>query len=107
MKIGDVVYIRGTIDEIRKDTIIIHNAGGYFGTVESEIVSGELRTKQDVLEVLDRALTLMDAEGWAYCDYLLDTFAGTGNVGEYQRHVSAVVGNIRERLQAEFGEENE
>lgn len=36
-KIGDEVYIRGNIDEIRKDTIIIRNDGGYFGTIENEI----------------------------------------------------------------------
>ena len=37
MKIGDEVYIHGYIDEIRKDTVIIQNEGGYFGTVEEEI----------------------------------------------------------------------
>lgn len=37
MKIGDEVYIHGYVDEIRKDTVIIRNAGGYFGTTENEI----------------------------------------------------------------------
>lgn len=37
MKIGDEVYIHGYVDEIRNDTIIIRNDGGYFGTVASEI----------------------------------------------------------------------
>ena len=37
MKIGDEVYVHGYIDEIRQDTIIIRNDGGYFGTVPSEI----------------------------------------------------------------------
>lgn len=37
MRIGDEVFVRGTIDEIRKDTVIIKNRGGYFGTVEEEI----------------------------------------------------------------------
>lgn len=37
MKIGDEVSIHGFVDEIRKDTVIIRNDGGYFGTVESEI----------------------------------------------------------------------
>lgn len=37
MKIGDEVYIHGYIDEIRKDTIIIKNNGGYFGTILDEI----------------------------------------------------------------------
>ena len=53
MKIGDEVYIHGYIDEIRKDTIIIKNEGGYFGTVADEIVSGELRTKQDIDSVIE------------------------------------------------------
>lgn len=38
VKIGDEVFIHGYVDEIRKDTIIIRNEGGYFGTVESEII---------------------------------------------------------------------
>ena len=37
MKIGDEVYVHGYIDEIRNDVVIIHNSGGYFGTVPSEI----------------------------------------------------------------------
>ena len=37
MRIGDEVYIHGYVDEIRKDTVIIRNDGGYFGTVKSEI----------------------------------------------------------------------
>lgn len=36
MKINDEVYIHGYVDEIRKDTIIIRNDGGYFGTVKNE-----------------------------------------------------------------------
>lgn len=38
MKIGDEVYVHGSIDEIRKNTVIISNDGGYFGTVSSEII---------------------------------------------------------------------
>ncbi len=41
MKIGDEVYIHGYVDEIRKDTIIIKNDGGYFGTMSSEIIDKE------------------------------------------------------------------
>lgn len=37
LKIGDEVYVHGYVDEIRKDTIIIRNDGGYFGTVPSEV----------------------------------------------------------------------
>ena len=39
MKIGDEVYVHGYVDEIRKDVIIIRNGGGYFGTIEGEIVT--------------------------------------------------------------------
>ena len=46
MKIGDTVYVHGYVDEIRKDTVIIRNDGGYFGTVPSEIVmSGFIQCK--------------------------------------------------------------
>ena len=39
MKIGETVYVRGTVDEIRKDVVIIKNEGGYFGTVPEEIAA--------------------------------------------------------------------
>ena len=39
MKIGDEIYVRGTVDEIRGDTVIIKNEGGYFGTTKTEIIS--------------------------------------------------------------------
>lgn len=38
MRIGDEVYVRGTVDEIRGATVIIKNKGGCFGTKKSEIV---------------------------------------------------------------------
>ena len=41
MKIGDEVYVHGYIDEIRQNTVIIRNDGGYFGTVPSEVVEQE------------------------------------------------------------------
>lgn len=46
MKIGDRVFVRGYIDEIRKDTVIIRNAGGYFGTIPSEVITGKLPSAQ-------------------------------------------------------------
>ena len=46
MKIGDRIYVRGYIDEIRKDTVIVRNDGGYFGTILSEIITGELPSAQ-------------------------------------------------------------
>ena len=46
MKIGDRIYVRGYIDEIRKDTVIVRNDGGYFGTIPSEVITGELPSAQ-------------------------------------------------------------
>lgn len=48
-KIGDRVFVHGYIDEIRKDTVIIRNTGGYFGTILSE-VTGELPSAQETHE---------------------------------------------------------
>lgn len=68
MKIGDKVYIRGTIDEIRKDVVIIRNKGGYFGTVPEEIqtnigdfseqlwLNSRNRAFDEVLEIIDTQL---------------------------------------------------
>lgn len=50
MKIGDRVYVHGYVDEIRKDTVIIRNEGGYFGTVKSEIV--EAQKTEDTVSVV-------------------------------------------------------
>lgn len=50
MKIGDRVYVHGHVDEIRKDTVIIRNEGGYFGTVKSEIV--EAQKAEDIVSVV-------------------------------------------------------
>lgn len=50
MKIGDRVYVHGYVDEIRKDTVIIRNEGGYFGTVKSEIV--EAQKTEDIVSVI-------------------------------------------------------
>ena len=38
MKIGDEIYVRGIVDEIRGDTVIIKNEGGYFGTSRTEVM---------------------------------------------------------------------
>ena len=37
MKIGDEVFVHGYVAEIRNDTIIIRNVGGYFGTSRDEV----------------------------------------------------------------------
>ena len=39
MKIGDRCFVHGYVDEIRKDTVIIKNRGGYFGTDPGEVIT--------------------------------------------------------------------
>ena len=53
MKIGDEVFIHGYVDEIRKDTVIIRNDGGYFGTVESEISTPKIGRWVEVAKYSD------------------------------------------------------
>lgn len=38
MKIGDRCFVHGHVDEIRKDTVIVRNKGGYFGTDPGEVI---------------------------------------------------------------------
>lgn len=61
MKIGDRVFVHGYIDEIRKDTVIIRNDGGYFGTVPSEVITGELPSAQS--EII-RCKDCKNSEHW-------------------------------------------
>ena len=51
MKIGDEVFVHGYIDEIRKDTVIIRNNGGYFGTIPSEVITGERRKETITMDI--------------------------------------------------------
>ena len=46
-RIGDEVYVHGYIDEIRGETVIIRNNGGYFGTAESEVYTIDRCDKAD------------------------------------------------------------
>lgn len=72
LKIGDRVYVHGHIDEIRKDTVIIRNEGGYFGTVPSEIVNGEfthLYEIQDTIESLPPAQPERAVKDCRNCGY--------------------------------------
>lgn len=37
MKIGDRCFVHGYVDEIRRDTVIVRNKGGYFGTDPGDV----------------------------------------------------------------------
>ena len=68
MKIGDRVFVRGYIDEIRKDTVIIRNAGGYFGTIPSEVITGELPSAQpEIIRCKDCEYGEQDEVGRWFC----------------------------------------
>lgn len=56
----------------------------------------EAKDRQE--NTIDKILTLIDAEAWGYCDYLLKQGIG----GNADRHASAVTSNIRERLMEEL-----
>ena len=87
MKIGDRVFVHGYVDEIRKDTIIIRNNGGYFGTIPSEIIKGDLvRCKdckyQDKGENESESWNLCMFRPWLYIPTSDDHFCGYGERGE-------------------------
>ena len=100
MKIGDEVYVHGYIDEIRKDTIIIRNEGGYFGTDKGEIVSGELRTRQDVVDAFDKALEIV-AKRIKWCMQIKNHSLGKFMPDVYaltlvEQEIKALKGGIRD-----------
>ena len=68
MKIGDRIYVRGYIDEIRKDTVIVRNDGGYFGTIPSEVITGELPSAQpEIIRCKDCEYGEQDEVGRWFC----------------------------------------
>ena len=45
IRLNDEVYVHGYVDEIRRDTVIIRNEGGYFGTVLHEVMPDVANTR--------------------------------------------------------------
>ena len=85
MKIGDRVFIHGYIDEIRKDTVIIRNNGGYFGTIPSEVITGDLSSAQSEPKWIPVTERLPEKYGWYLCT-LKDTRVNSyywNNKGEW------------------------
>lgn len=87
MKIGDRVFVHGYVDEIRKDTVIIRNNGGYFGTIPSEIIKGDLvRCRyckyQNKGENESESWNLCMFRPWLYIPTSDDHFCGYGERGE-------------------------
>ena len=60
MKIGDEVYVHGYVDEIREDTVIIRNEGGYFGTSKGEVAPEPSYGKSEYIFSMDKFTAVMD-----------------------------------------------
>ena len=61
MKIGDRCFVSGYIDEIRKDTVIVRNSGGYFGTSPGEVITVYNTAHPNWIPCSER---LPEEEGW-------------------------------------------
>ena len=98
MKIGDEVFVHGYVDEIRKDVIIIRNNGGYFGTIEGEIVIADTPQTELTAKCLNcRNAKACKEKHWDGCIYepqtdcediyplviIKDRYTGTYSNGEY------------------------
>lgn len=64
LKIGQEVLIHGYVDEIRKDTIIIQNEGGYFGTVEWEVTDIEMPNTDEILDKIRAEIEQVEINGY-------------------------------------------
>lgn len=71
MKIGDRVFIHGYVDEIRKETVIIRNKGGYFGTDKSEVIVSA-KDMEPVVRCKDCKQRRVegDCTRYYYCDFM-------------------------------------
>ena len=90
LKIGDEIYIRANINEIRNDYIICNNKGGYFGTVREEIypsvqlirnghwipIPYQLDYESDV-RCSECGAEIIDGENFKCCPYCFADMRGT------------------------------
>lgn len=86
LKIGQEVLIHGYIDEIRKDTIIIQNEGGYFGTVECEVTGIEMhcdieQIRAEIIQVYEQEMQVDRtwAAGLRYSLKIIDKYMTGGD----------------------------
>ena len=72
-KIGDRIFVRGYIDEIRKDTVIVRNDGGYFGTILSEVMGELPSARPEIIRCKDCKYAHLTVSGECkYCDAWTD-----------------------------------
>ncbi len=92
MKIMDEVFIHGYVDEIRNDTVIIRNKGGYFGTDKTEVFDsiGYARGVNDTVDsiMLEIAYTLQNIAN-------IDGYSQNAEV--IQLHLIGLMKNIRSK----------
>ena len=86
MKIGDRVFIHGYVDEIRKETVIIRNKGGYFGTDKREIIVS-YKDMEPVVRCKDCKHSIINKHDKPLCACVdrtvkLDDFCSYGERGE-------------------------
>ncbi len=88
MKIGDRCFVHGYVDEIRKDTVIIRNKGGYFGTDPGEVITvydtahpNWIPCSEQLPEKGNEVLVCYDFKG--YRSVLIGTLYGDGKFHGY------------------------
>lgn len=80
MKIGDRCFVHGHVDEIRKDTVIVRNKGGYFGTDPGEVIVVNDMAHPNWIPCSDRLPE--EGQKCLVCDkgsIGIDTYIGHGN----------------------------
>lgn len=73
MKIGDRIYVRGYVDEIRKDTVIVRNDGGYFGTTWNEVTPS----------AQPEIIYCKDCKHWVPYDWMFSEVWQSKNIADY------------------------
>ena len=84
MKIGDRVFVHGYVDEIRKDTIIIRNDGGYFGTIPSEVIEERFMITSLPSAQPERVWTPCDIPPEHHKDVIVRGVEAIGDVAVYK-----------------------
>ena len=77
MKIGDEIYVHGYVDEIREDSVIIRNMGGYFGTSINEIRPNDEDAGKPCYKIY------VTAERYRFPNTYWDYFVGTTQTLEF------------------------
>ena len=111
MKIGDRCFVHGYVDEIRKDTVIVRNKGGYFGTDPGEVmthpnwISLEDRLPDNNEDVLLQFKSNMGVGFWEDGEWAINTGDGIYNAIGYGEETPVAWMPLPESYQAERQED--